>query len=159
MAHRFPACLRLSLCLPLPVSPPSWIWRSKRSCIILYVILLWFSHLHRNGERKLLGLLSQMTPSHREGPGLRGVYSYGSLPAPPTKEGGGAESPKPDTQLAQRAQNCGSQIPEASDQSCQNERITHFQNQQANVSWDSAIPAQEPLKRGCPQAPNTRILE
>lgn len=64
-----------------------------------------------------------MTPSDREGPGLRRVYSYRSVPTPPTKAGG-AESPKPDTKLAQRAKNRRSQILEASDQRGGNESLT-----------------------------------
>lgn len=41
-----------------------------------------------------------------EEPGLRGVYANGSANTGPTKEAGGAESPKPDTD-AQWVQNCG----------------------------------------------------
>lgn len=41
-----------------------------------------------------------MTDSlHMEKPGLRGVYADGSAATCPAKAAGGAESPKPDTEL------------------------------------------------------------
>lgn len=144
--------LSVSLCLcACPSFSPEP--RTGSSCISLQIVfprLPIFTAWQVNGAQ----FLSPNDSLHMEDPGLRGVYANGSANAGPTKEAGGAESPKPDTD-AQWVQNCSLKSQKFRTRDAKmKQSLTSYQR--AGASWIPDAPAQDHLSG---DTQNQRVLE